>query len=46
MKGGPTGVRQLLDELGMRPDRRKGQNFLVDMTVLTRQLRAARLTKV
>jgi 16S rRNA (adenine1518-N6/adenine1519-N6)-dimethyltransferase len=45
VKGGSTGVKQLLDELGMRPDRRKGQNFLVDMTVLTRQLQAARLTK-
>jgi 16S rRNA (adenine1518-N6/adenine1519-N6)-dimethyltransferase len=37
-------VRDLLDQLGVRPDRRRGQNFLMDMGVMTRQLQAARLT--
>ena len=44
MEGGPARVRDLLDELGVRPDRRKGQNFLMDLGLLTRQLQAARLT--
>jgi len=37
-------VRKVLDELGVRPDRNKGQNFLMDMGVLGRQVKAARIT--
>ena len=45
LDGGPPRVRKVLDELGVRPDRNKGQNFLMDMGVLERQLKAARLTQ-
>ncbi len=45
LDGGPPRVRKVLDELGIRPDRNKGQNFLMDMGVLERQLKAARLTQ-
>jgi 16S rRNA (adenine1518-N6/adenine1519-N6)-dimethyltransferase len=37
-------VRNLLEELSVRPNRRWGQNFLLDMGVLSRQLKAARLS--
>jgi 16S rRNA (adenine1518-N6/adenine1519-N6)-dimethyltransferase len=37
-------VRELLGELNVRPDKRWGQNFLMDLGVLQRQVRAARLT--
>jgi 16S rRNA (adenine1518-N6/adenine1519-N6)-dimethyltransferase len=37
-------VRDLLNQLGVRPEKAKGQNFLLDLGVLSRQLRAARLT--
>jgi 16S rRNA (adenine1518-N6/adenine1519-N6)-dimethyltransferase len=37
-------VKSILDELRVRPDKRWGQNFLLDMTVLERQLKAARLS--
>jgi 16S rRNA (adenine1518-N6/adenine1519-N6)-dimethyltransferase len=44
MQGGGARVRELLRELDVRPDRQRGQNFLMDMGVLTRQLNAARLS--
>ena len=34
----------MLDELGVRPEKARGQNFLKDLEVLKRQLRLARLT--
>jgi 16S rRNA (adenine1518-N6/adenine1519-N6)-dimethyltransferase len=37
-------VKLLLDELGVRPDKARGQNFLMDLEVLGRQVRLARLT--
>jgi 16S rRNA (adenine1518-N6/adenine1519-N6)-dimethyltransferase len=43
--GGGDRVNKLLGELRVRPDRRWGQNFLLDMGVLERQLKAGRLTK-
>jgi 16S rRNA (adenine1518-N6/adenine1519-N6)-dimethyltransferase len=39
----PVRVRQLLDELGMRPSRALGQNFLIDRNVLDILLEAADL---
>jgi 16S rRNA (adenine1518-N6/adenine1519-N6)-dimethyltransferase len=42
--GGGGRVKQLLDELGVRPEKARGQNFLMDLEVLKRQLRLARLT--
>ena len=45
MQGGGPRVRKILEELKIRPDRRRGQNFLMDMGVLTRQLAAARLSQ-
>ena len=44
MGGGGGRVKDLLDELGVRPEKAKGQNFLMDLDVLNRQLRLARLT--
>ncbi len=44
MGGGGGRVKQLLDELGVRPNRARGQNFLMDLEVMNRQLRFARLT--
>lgn len=44
MGGGGGRVKQLLDELGIRPDKARGQNFLMDLEVLGRQIRLARLT--
>ncbi len=43
MPGGGARVRALLDELGVRPDRHRGQHFLVDDSVLTRQVQVAEL---
>jgi 16S rRNA (adenine1518-N6/adenine1519-N6)-dimethyltransferase len=43
MPGGGARVRALLNELGVRPDHRRGQHFLVDDSVLTRQVQAAQL---
>jgi 16S rRNA (adenine1518-N6/adenine1519-N6)-dimethyltransferase len=43
LRGGSARVKALLDELSVRPDRRWGQNFLMDLDVLQRQVRAARL---
>jgi 16S rRNA (adenine1518-N6/adenine1519-N6)-dimethyltransferase len=37
-------VKQLLDELGVRPEKARGQNFLMDLGVLETQLKLARLT--
>jgi 16S rRNA (adenine1518-N6/adenine1519-N6)-dimethyltransferase len=45
VQGGGARVRELLEELKVRPDRQRGQNFLMDMGVLSRQLAAARLSK-
>jgi 16S rRNA (adenine1518-N6/adenine1519-N6)-dimethyltransferase len=42
--GGGGKVKALLDELGVRPEKARGQNFLMDLDVLNRQLRLARLT--
>jgi 16S rRNA (adenine1518-N6/adenine1519-N6)-dimethyltransferase len=42
--GGRGRVKELLDELGVRPEKARGQNFLMDLEVLNRQLRLARLT--
>jgi len=42
--GGGGRVKDLLDELGVRPERSRGQNFLKDLDVLARQVRLARLT--
>jgi len=42
--GGGGRVRELLSELGVRPEKSRGQNFLMDLEVLNRQLRLARLT--
>jgi len=42
--GGGGRVKDLLDELGVRPEKARGQNFLMDLGVLARQLRLARLT--
>ena len=44
LPGGDGRVGQLLKELEVRPDKRRGQNFLMDMGVLVRQINAARLT--
>lgn len=44
MGGGGGRVKELLDELGVRPEKAKGQNFLMDLDVLNKQLRLARLT--
>ena len=44
MGGGGREVKRLLDELGVRPEKARGQNFLMDLEVLNRQLRLARLT--
>lgn len=44
MGGGGGRVKDLLDELGVRPERSKGQNFLMDLDVLARQVRQARIT--
>ena len=44
MGGGGGRVRELLSELGVRPEKSRGQNFLMDLEVLNRQLRLARLT--
>ncbi|NQU41003.1 MAG: ribosomal RNA small subunit methyltransferase A [Lentisphaerae bacterium] len=41
----PTQVRGLLAELGIRPSRTLGQNFLVDANVLRILVEAARLTR-
>jgi 16S rRNA (adenine1518-N6/adenine1519-N6)-dimethyltransferase len=42
--GGGGRVKELLEELGVRPEKAKGQNFLMDLDVMNRQLRLARLT--
>jgi 16S rRNA (adenine1518-N6/adenine1519-N6)-dimethyltransferase len=42
--GGGGRVKELLDELGVRPEKARGQNFLMDLDVLNKQLRLARLT--
>jgi len=42
--GGGGRVKELLAELGVRPEKSRGQNFLMDLEVLNRQLRLARLT--
>ena len=44
MGGGGGRVKDLLAELGVRPEKARGQNFLMDLGVLARQVKLARLT--
>ena len=41
----PSRVKALLARHGLRPDRRRGQHFLVDANVLAKILAAAELRK-
>ena len=41
---GPSQVRQLVDDLGLRPTKKRGQSFVVDANTVRRVVRLARVT--